>query len=635
MRRPSPRRVVPLLRRFGFLTAIITLAATGLVSPLPAPPALAEQAVPLVPPGHTPPIGWAKTVTPPIASELVAARWEGSSAGAVDVRVKNAQGWSAWQRLEGNPDEGPDVGSRERRPFTSAGPAWAGRGVEQIQVKVAEGRLPGLRLDVVHSPADGDRSASIPLAGASPGQPGFITRAQWGADESYRTLGTDCTGRPDYAASVKFAVVHHTVNVNTYTADEADDLVRGIYYFHTHGNGWCDVGYNFLVDRFGRVYEGRFGGVDRPVIGAHSGGFNTSSTGVAMIGDYQAVAPVAATLTGVRDLLAWKLAYHGVDPRSQVTVTSNGSTRYPSGQVVTLPNVIGHRDVSETECPGDQGYPKIGALRIDVQNAILATQPFPLAGWTPASGQPRLFAVNAYGGLQPAGAQQAVVHSGYWPGWKIARGAAAAGGAGYVLDGWGGLHNFGNAPPATGYAYWPGWDIARGVAMTGAGTGYSLDGWGGVHPFGGAPPLPYSGYWQGWDIARGIAVRSDGLGGFVLDGWGGVHPFGAAAPVNVTGYWQGWDIARGIALRSDGVSGYVLDGWGGVHPFGGAPRLATTRYTPGSDEMRGIVLNAAGNGGWVVDLNGFLWPFGSATALKQSGTWTGAGAGRGAVLITG
>jgi hypothetical protein len=628
------------LRRFGFLTAITTLLATGLFSALPAPPALASRAVPLAASGAAPPIGWTKTVTPPIAAELVGAQWEGSSAGAVDVRVQNADGWSGWQRLEGNPDEGPDPGSHERRAWTTAGPAWTGRGIEKIQVKVAEGRLPGLRLQVVHSPAAGGRQASIPLADASPAQPGIISRAQWGADESYRTIGNGCNGQPEYASSVRNAFVHHTVNINTYAASDSAAIVRGIYYMHTHSDGWCDIGYNFLVDRFGQVFEGRYGGITKAVIGAQAGGFNTGSTGVALIGQFQPGAdppvgtPSAAMTDALTKLLAWKLAYHGVDPRALVTVVSSGSTRYPAGQAVTLNTISGHRDVSQTSCPGDNEYTKLTSLRDNVMATILATPPTPLPGWVPVSSQPKLFALNGYGGLQPAGGQAAVAHSAYWPGNNIVRGAVGEGsGGGWVLDSWGGIHEFGNAPHVTGSGYWPGSDVARAIVHAAVpNSGYVLDWWGGIHPFGSAPPLMASAYFKGHDIARAIALTTDGLGGYVLDGWGGVHTVGAAPAVTTTAYWSGWDIARAIALRPDGKSGYVLDGWGGLHPFGGAPSMAVSRYVQ-RDEMRGLVLTADGTGGYVEDVNGMLWPVGSAPWVKHSGSWTGAGIGRGVVLL--
>jgi hypothetical protein len=585
-----------------------------------------------VAPGTTVTPGWTKTVSPGGPAELLALEWTGSRAGAVDVRVQQHGKWLKWVTLESDPDEGPDRGSVEYRGLSTAGPAWMGGDVDRIQLRVANGRLGSLQLHLIHSPKAAP--PRVPMASASPAQPGIITRAQWGANESIRNSQPDCTQNPEYASGVRYAVVHHTVSVNDYSADDAYALVRGIYQFHVQGNHWCDIGYNVLVDRFGRVFEGRYGGITRPVIGAHAEGFNNGSTGVSMIGDFQGTQPTAAAVGAVRDLLAWKMSFHGADPGANVTVTSGGSSKYPAGQVVTLPTIIGHRDVSDTACPGERAYPLLPQLRADVQATILATPPYPLPGWAPVSAQPKVLTLNGFGGLEPAGGQPAVSHTSYWPEWDIAR-ATTGGASGYVLDGWGGLHPYGGAPTVATFDYWPGWDIARGIVKsTSPGMGYVLDGWGGLHPYGGAPFLAYTGYWRGWDIARGLVIRADGLGGYVLDGWGGVHAFGAATPVRVTGYWNGWDIARGIALRSDGNSGYVLDGWGGLHPFGGAPAVTVSRYTPNSDQMRGVTLNADGTGGWVVDWNGVVWPFGSASAVKQSGTHTGRHIGR-AVVVAG
>ena len=124
----------------------------------------------------------------------------------------------------------------------------------------------------------------IPLrAPAATVTPPIVPRSTWGADERIRR------GPPSYAPSVRFAIVHHTAGRNGYSRAEAAAIVKGIQLFHVQGNGWNDIGYNFLVDRFGTVYEGRFGGVDRNVVGAHAQGFNTGSVGVALLGTYEDV----------------------------------------------------------------------------------------------------------------------------------------------------------------------------------------------------------------------------------------------------------------------------------------------------------------------------------------------------------
>src|SRR5690606_21938388 len=109
------------------------------------------------------------------------------------------------------------------------------------------------------------------------------TRASWGARGAKEP--------PSIASSgLKLAVVHHTASTNAYSASQVPSILRSMQAFHMDGNGWNDIGYNFLVDRFGNVWEGRGGGVDKAVIGAHAGGFNTGSVGVSVIGNFESTA---------------------------------------------------------------------------------------------------------------------------------------------------------------------------------------------------------------------------------------------------------------------------------------------------------------------------------------------------------
>jgi len=158
----------------------------------------------------------------------------------------------------------------------------------------------------------------------------IVTRRQWGADESLRE------GRPDYAA-VKMAFIHHTASGNTYTAAEASAVMRAIYAYHTRGLGWSDIGYNFLVDRFGSIHEGRYGGMKRGVVGAQVLGFNTGSTGISVTGNFAGDAPPTAALASLEKLLAWKLRIHGPDPRGAARLTCDASDKYARGARVTLP----------------------------------------------------------------------------------------------------------------------------------------------------------------------------------------------------------------------------------------------------------------------------------------------------------
>ena len=205
------------------------------------------------------------------------------------------------------------------------------------------------------APTPGTEPARAGVATAATVQPRIVSRAGWGADERIRRAD------PDYSDTVKAAVVHHTVQSNSYSPSESAALVRADYLYHVRTRGWNDIGYNFLVDRYGRVFEGRYGGITRAVLGAHAGGFNTNTTGVAMLGTFTTSRPTSPMLAALERLLAWKLDLTHVDPRGRTALTSAGgaNTRYPAGRRVVVNTIFGHRSTSYTTCPGD---PTIGLL---------------------------------------------------------------------------------------------------------------------------------------------------------------------------------------------------------------------------------------------------------------------------------
>ncbi|MGW0040948.1 N-acetylmuramoyl-L-alanine amidase [Rhodococcus sp. NPDC003348] len=214
---------------------------------------------------------------------------------------------------------------------------------------------------VLIAPGSGNVDASLsdiatPLGGNGPS---VITRAQWGADESLR-----CE-EPTYDDMLGGATVHHTAGSNDYTRAESAEIVRSIYAYHAQTLGWCDVGYNVLVDRYGQIFEGRAGGLDRNVQGAHAGGFNENTFGIAMMGDFSTTAPPQATIDSVGRFLGWRLAKAGLDPQGHTTMWSEGTefTPVPQGQAIDLPVIFAHRDVGNTSCPGDAAYSKMDQIR--------------------------------------------------------------------------------------------------------------------------------------------------------------------------------------------------------------------------------------------------------------------------------
>ncbi|MEU8803299.1 N-acetylmuramoyl-L-alanine amidase [Spirillospora sp. NPDC048819] len=209
------------------------------------------------------------------------------------------------------------------------------------------------------APATPSPSPTETTADPAP-RPAITSRAHWGADES---LVKDA---PDYDQSVKAVFVHHTDTGNAYTCDQSPQVIRSIFTYHVTSLGWNDIGYNFLVDKCGTLFEGRAGGVERPVHGAHTYGFNTDTTGVAVLGTHISAAPAQAVLDTVAKVSAWKLGIVGQNPAGKVTLTSrapDGAGKYPYGSQVTLNAISGHRDGFATECPGEALYAKLPTIR--------------------------------------------------------------------------------------------------------------------------------------------------------------------------------------------------------------------------------------------------------------------------------
>jgi uncharacterized protein with LGFP repeats len=188
-------------------------------------------------------------------------------------------------------------------------------------------------------------------------RPRIVTRRGWGADENLRERTFV------YTKKVKAAFVHHTASGNGYRCAQAPSVIRGIYRYHVKSMGWRDIGYNFLVDKCGNIYEGRAGGVAKPVLGAHTLGFNSNSMGIAVLGTFGSTKPRTAALKGIARLTAWKLGLHGANPRGKTYLKSGGGNLYPKGKKVRLNVISGHRDGFSTACPGWQLYRKLGTTR--------------------------------------------------------------------------------------------------------------------------------------------------------------------------------------------------------------------------------------------------------------------------------
>ncbi|WP_139977842.1 N-acetylmuramoyl-L-alanine amidase [Nocardioides litoris] len=319
----------------------------------PAGPGLRAADVPLA-------RGQETVEAPPFA--MVGLTWRGGPR-PVKVSTRTDGRWSAWRDL-GLLHDGPDAATSERRrAVTGTDLAWVGR-ADAVRVDVAGPRPDALTLVLL----DPSGAPTTPPAARkdTPGtsarkparfKPRLRSRASWGAPRAWRT------GRPTYNRTVQQVHVHHTVNSNSYGKDDVPGLLRGIYRYHTQSLGWSDIGYNFLVDRFGRTWVGRAGGAKKAVRGAHTLGFNSTSTGVAVIGNFETATPSSRVIGALAKLSAWKLRAHGRKPQGRVRVWSHGSDRYPAGRTVTLPTIDGHRDTSQTACPGRRLYTRLPDVR--------------------------------------------------------------------------------------------------------------------------------------------------------------------------------------------------------------------------------------------------------------------------------
>ncbi|WP_245719906.1 N-acetylmuramoyl-L-alanine amidase [Nocardia uniformis] len=257
----------------------------------------------------------------------------------------------------------PEDAGQPVDPALPADPAAATPGLPRTEVagdpaQIGLEALSAVLIDPGRGAIDSTLSeVAAPLPG---GGPKVISRAQWGADESLRC--EDPTYDADGVAGI---AVHHTAGRNDYSKSESAGIVRAIYAYHAKTLGWCDIGYNALVDKYGQTFEGRAGGLDKAVQGAHTGGFNENTSGIAFMGNHEEEAPTSAAVQAVGDFIGWRSRIAGLDPEGYTSMISEGSqyTRYALGQSVKLPIVFAHRDVGNTSCPGDAGYDVMDRIR--------------------------------------------------------------------------------------------------------------------------------------------------------------------------------------------------------------------------------------------------------------------------------
>ncbi|MBZ2196465.1 FG-GAP-like repeat-containing protein [Occultella gossypii] len=292
--------------------------------------------------------------TPELA--VVGVTWDAGAPAdlAVDVRTLTTDGWTEWEELEiDNRLADEDLTDRQGTEPLAVVDA------SQIEVRLttAEAAPTGANLSVIDpgtSTADSAPVTAAAMSTTATARPTIYSRAQWGADESIRTWAPE-VGR------VTGIDIHHTAGVNGYSSSQVPSILRGIYAYHAEewGRDWGDIGYNVLVDRFGRAWEGRYGGLDQAIIGAHATGLNGNMAGISLIGNYDTVAVPTALFDMVARVAAWKLSIHGTTPHGTTTFDGN-----------TWNRIVGHRDAKQTTCPGQYMYSRLDELK----NRIAAYQ---------------------------------------------------------------------------------------------------------------------------------------------------------------------------------------------------------------------------------------------------------------------
>ena len=331
---------------------------------------------------------------------LVGVTWDGVLVAKAyfQVRVHENSAWTPWTSLSDSPDHDADPTSLEALSARSGtDPLLTGEATGiQVRLRSPSSALPrDLRISLINSQVSSSDRALMAIqhnavantsnvvispTGAVVAKPRIISRADWGADETWRDAHLK------YGTKIIAGFIHHTAGVANYTPEESPGIVRGLYYYYTHTKGYADIAYNYFVDKYGTIYEGRancnLGATctdnSPPVIGAHTAGMNLNTFAVSVMGNFETT-PVsaqeaAAISSSVAQVMAWKIAPYGLDPNATARVPSNdtsGLSKYKSGTVASTPVISAHRDVGLTACPGKYLYPYVPAIREQISTLLI------------------------------------------------------------------------------------------------------------------------------------------------------------------------------------------------------------------------------------------------------------------------
>ncbi|MBI5310898.1 MAG: N-acetylmuramoyl-L-alanine amidase [Actinobacteria bacterium] len=248
------------------------------------------------------------TLRPRSEFDLVGFKWSGTGAPHIDVRSYGARGWSRWTHVPTESEDRPDGGlfGAERDTIKASSPVWTGRSAE-LQLRLEGTRYGSLRAHYVRlsrAAASGGAGAAS-TGGVAPGDPKPTTK------------------RPADGRSADVPAAPPMV-----------------------------------------TYEGRSGGADRAVVGAHAQGYNGQTTGISLVGTFTSAAPPAATMDSLQAVLKWKLALAGITRNERVPLISTGGAqnRFKNGRTVFARVISGHRDLGSTSCPGGSAYVRLTGL---------------------------------------------------------------------------------------------------------------------------------------------------------------------------------------------------------------------------------------------------------------------------------
>lgn len=597
--------MAPPARRLAAATVVTLVVAASVVVPVPmawgAP--LLRYAELVVPAPRLLPAPFARLALPlvralaaPFEMSHLGVRWTGSDTAVVEVRTAPESGaWGPWRAVE----VAHDLGDHRTGTVLSGLVRADGARLAQARARGDARDVRVVAIDTEHGPRRLVRAGPA-VAGADMAQPAVVTRAQWGADEGLRRR------TPPSFAPVSRLVVHHTVTPN----DDPDPAatMRAMYAYHVRANGWDDLGYNFVVDGAGRIYEGRWARSyaagetptgeahdGRGVVGAHTEGENGGSVGVAVMGTFTGREPPPPAVEALQRLLAWEAGRNGID--------AAGTTTWADGRV--RPTIAGHRDAGATSCPGDQLWARLAVIRQAVAAQV---------GRPPGPAMPGYVVLGRDGGIVPLGAAAAGLGA---PLAALLLAPAAAVASTPSGNGWWAVSEAGRVLPS-GDALLLGspellgllGPVGKAVAIeaTPSGVGYWVAEEGGrVWAFGDAPDLGPSAGGGVVDMAR----TPSGRGYWLVAADGAVTARGDAAAFGSAAGRGGPPVAAVVAAA--GGRGYwLVAADGSVLPFGAARRLGGLPELGIGARIVDAARSPTGRGYYLLGADGAVFAFGDA-----------------------